>query len=69
MHKQNQKSYKTALPSTIAREYCKRFTTKDKLWKDMNYLWRESERRTRRFLAGETLKHFEKPGQRDDTDT
>ena len=60
-YRQNQKRYKTALPTTIAREYCRRFDTKDKLWNDMDYLWREGERRTRNWLAGEVLKKFDEP--------
>lgn len=60
-HEQNQKKYKSDYPTTIAREYCKRFDTKDKLWKDMDILWREGDRRTRNWLAGEMLKKFEEP--------
>lgn len=60
-YQQNQRRYKTALPTSIARDYCKRFDTKDKLWKDMDFLWREGDRRTRNWLAGEMLKKFEEP--------
>jgi hypothetical protein len=49
----------SALPTTVARTYCATFPRGDKLWRAMDYLWREGEARAFGFLNALVLESIE----------
>jgi hypothetical protein len=44
-YRAEQKGFRNALPTSIAKAYCSRFDSRDDLWPAMDYLWREGQAR------------------------